>query len=115
MDNIEDGFIKDSQVFFFIATVLALIVILYFILRISLSKRFVPLVVVLSFLAGGAVGNFIDRIVRKFVVDFIYVSLIHFPVFNVADSFVTVSCVVLMVLLLFFYRLFLRNSGVFRA
>ena len=46
----------------------------------------------------------IDRIFRKYVVDFIYFSLINFPVFNVADIYVTVAAVLLVVLILFFYQ-----------
>ena len=98
------GLLKDSQIFFYIATGAALIAIVFFAVRIRLTKRFVPLILLLSLMAGGAIGNLIDRIVQRYVVDFIYVSLIDFPVFNVADSFVTVSCLVLAVLFLFFYK-----------
>lgn len=40
-------------------------------------------------LLSGAVGNFIDRIFRNYVVDFFYFELINFPIFNVADIYVT--------------------------
>ena len=46
----------------------------------------------------------IDRIFRKYVVDFVYFSLINFPVFNVADIYVTVAAFMLVVLILFFYQ-----------
>ena len=46
-------------------------------------------------------GNFIDRVFRGYVVDFIYFSLIDFPTFNVADIYV-VAGVILMVLLIVF-------------
>lgn len=39
----------------------------------------------LFFLTSGALGNLIDRIRLKYVIDFIYFSLIDFPVFNVAE------------------------------
>ena len=39
-------------------------------------------------LFGGAVGNFIDRIIRGYVVDLLYFKLIDFPVFNIADVFI---------------------------
>ena len=57
------------------------------------------------FLTGGAIGNLIDRIFRGeqlfhgSVVDMIYVELINFPVFNVADSFVSVGFVILVVMM----------------
>ena len=46
----------------------------------------------------------IDRVFRKYVVDFIYFSLINFPVFNVADIYVTVAAFMLVVLILYFYQ-----------
>ena len=46
----------------------------------------------------------IDRVFRKYVVDFIYFSLINFPVFNVADIYVTVAAFMLVVLILFCYQ-----------
>ena len=53
---------------------------------------------------SGAIGNLIDRVAHQYVIDFIYVSLIDFPVFNTADCFVTVGCLLLVVLLLFVYK-----------
>lgn len=47
--------------------------------------------IALGLLLGGAVGNLLDRIVRGYVVDYVYVSIIHFPVFNLADSAIVVS------------------------
>ena len=58
----------------------------------------------LSLIAAGAIGNMIDRIRFDYVVDFIYFVLINFPIFNVADIYVTVSTVALVVLLLFVYK-----------
>lgn len=71
----------------------------------------------LAFVLGGGVGNMIDRTVRGSVVDFIdaafvrypqisteggfNISLEPFPIFNVADCFITVGCVSLVVYLLF--------------
>ena len=55
-------------------------------------------------LLSGAVGNFIDRIFRNYVVDFFYFSLINFPVFNVADIFVVISFIGIAVSILFIYK-----------
>lgn len=46
----------------------------------------------------------IDRITLHYVVDFFDFRLIHFPVFNVADIYVTVSMLVLLILCLFYYK-----------
>ena len=49
------------------------------------------------FLVAGALGNMIDRIMLGYVRDFIYFKLIDFPVFNVADIYVTVSAVLILI------------------
>lgn len=46
---------------------------------------------------GGGIGNMIDRIALGYVVDFVDFTLIHFAVFNVADSFVSVGAVMLVI------------------
>jgi signal peptidase II len=51
---------------------------------------------------GGAAGNFIDRITRGYVVDFIDVRLFHYAVFNVADSCVVAGVVILFICMMFF-------------
>ena len=63
-----------------------------------------PLRLVLVFLSAGAAGNLIDRVSLHYVRDFIYFSLIDFPVFNVADIYVTCSVFVLAYLIVFHYR-----------
>lgn len=51
----------------------------------------------IAMLVGGGVGNMIDRVRLGYVVDFIEVEFVDFAVFNVADSFVTVACGILIV------------------
>ena len=57
----------------------------------------------LTLILSGALGNFIDRIFRGFVIDFIdiYIGKYHWPAFNIADSCITVGFVVLMINILF--------------
>ena len=64
----------------------------------------VPLILAGGILTGGAAGNFIDRAFRGYVVDFIYVSLIDFPIFNLADIYVVCGGIALVILVLFHYR-----------
>ena len=54
----------------------------------------------LALMAGGAAGNMIDRLVRGYVPDMIETLFVRFPVFNAADSCLTVGCVLVMVSLL---------------
>ena len=46
-----------------------------------------------SFILGGTIGNGIDRIYKGFVVDFIKLSIINFPVFNIADIFINIGLI----------------------
>lgn len=52
-----------------------------------------PMKAVLAMIIGGGIGNMIDRVRLGYVVDFIDCRFIDFYVFNVADSFVTVGCI----------------------
>lgn len=54
----------------------------------------------LGLMAGGAAGNMFDRLIRGFVPDMIETQFMNFPVFNIADSCLTVGCVLVMVSLL---------------
>lgn len=50
---------------------------------------------------GGGLGNVIDRVFRGYVVDMLKTQFMDFPVFNVADCFITCGCIVLIVHLLY--------------
>ena len=56
---------------------------------------------VYNYFIAGAIGNLIDRIVNGYVVDFLYFKLIDFPVFNVADCYVTIACALLIIFCVF--------------
>lgn len=79
-----------------------LLVILYF--QIPNGKKYKPIQIIWIFILAGAVGNFIDRVSLKYVVDFIYIELIDFPIFNIADCYLTVSCFLLLFLGIFYYK-----------
>ena len=59
---------------------------------------------------GGGLGNIIDRVRLGFVVDMIEVDFISFPVFNVADCFITCGCIALMVSLILFNKEFWKDE-----
>lgn len=83
------------------AVILAAIVVA--VLRIKLPNiRWVRIAALL--IVAGGVGNLIDRVFRGFVVDFISIKLIDFPVFNVADCFVCIGAFVLLIYVIFIYR-----------
>ena len=59
---------------------------------------------------GGALGNMIDRIRLGYVVDMIETQFMNFPVFNVADSFITCGCIALIAHLVLFNRDFWKEE-----
>ena len=98
------GMFQGSVLFFAIVSVLFLGVLLYAWIRIPKERFYLPLLTIATVLAAGALGNFIDRFFRGYVIDFIYFSLIDFPVFNVADIYITVGAVLLVIFVIFFYK-----------
>ncbi len=92
----------EGQSFFILFIgVIFLAVMLFCILKLPEGKKFHILYIFGGILTGGAVGNMIDRLRLGYVVDFIYFSLINFPIFNVADMCIVVSIIVLGFLFLF--------------
>ena len=59
---------------------------------------------------GGGLGNMIDRLRLGYVVDMIETKFITFPVFNVADCFITCGCIALMISLIFFNKEFWKDE-----
>ena len=59
---------------------------------------------------GGGLGNMIDRVRLGYVVDMIETEFIEFPVFNVADCFITCGCIALMVSLILFNKEFWKDE-----
>ena len=98
------GMMQGQQTFFLITGIIAVIVLAYVYFKMPWEKRFLPLRAVAMFIAGGAVGNMIDRVALGYVVDFFYFELIDFPIFNVADIYVTCATIVLALLILFYYK-----------
>lgn len=88
--------------FFIIATIVMLGILIY---MYFMTKNLTPLSrLSISMIAGGAIGNFIDRLRLGYVVDFIDVrfgSFYNFPIFNIADSFVVCGTFLMIILILF--------------
>ncbi len=98
------GMLQNQKFFFIFVAIVILGVISYVLYKMPDNKKYTILHLLLSMIAAGAIGNMIDRIRLNYVVDFIYFVLINFPIFNVADIYVSVSTFVLVLLLLFFYK-----------
>ena len=59
---------------------------------------------------GGGLGNVIDRVRLGYVVDMIETQFIEFPIFNVADCFITCGCILLIVHIIFFNKAFWKEE-----
>ena len=98
------GILNNQQWFFYCTTVILTVMILWLYFKLPRTSYYRPAHIVLIFLVAGAIGNFIDRVKYQYVIDFFYFSLIDFPMFNVADIYVTVGVAVVFLLILFKYK-----------
>lgn len=91
------------QTFLIVLTTLVIAVLAWRYFTLPAGGRFIWIRLCLLFILSGAVGNLIDRVLRRYVVDFIYFVPINFPKFNMADIYITVGVFVLAALMLFYY------------
>lgn len=85
------GILEGQQWFFFVVTVVVVIGIVWYMNKAKASRKLLP--TALGLVLGGAVGNFLDRILNGEVVDFLMFNFgsYTFPIFNVADSCIVVG------------------------
>lgn len=103
------GILSGRIVLFIVFTIIAVVIISKFLLNIyriykinySLNPLVKTLNILMIVLVAGAIGNLIDRIVNGYVIDFISFDFINFPIFNVADCYITVSCILLFIICIF--------------
>lgn len=98
------GMLQNQKGFFLLVSCIVLIAICYILVKLPEDKKYNIMHILLVLIASGATGNMIDRIRLEYVVDFFYFVLINFPVFNMADIYVSVACVLLAVIMLFVYK-----------
>ena len=90
-----------SRVFLSLISIVFSILLIYLIFRKNTLNSFD--LYSYSFILGGTIGNGIDRIYRGFVVDFINLNIINFPVFNIADISINIGFIILL------YNIFKNN------
>ena len=90
-----------SRIFLSLISILFSILIIYLIFRKNTLNSFD--LYSYSFILGGTIGNGIDRIYKGFVVDFINLNIINFPVFNIADISINIGFIFLL------YNIFKNN------
>ena len=90
-----------NRIFLSLISIIFSIILIYLIFR---KNTFNPIdLYAYSFILGGSIGNGIDRIYRGFVVDFINLNIINFPVFNIADISINIGFIILL------YNIFKNN------
>jgi len=96
------GILQGQMLFFYIITVIVVIGIIYYIQKYAKNEPILG--IALGLMLGGAIGNFIDRLFRKEVVDFIntFIFTYDFPIFNIADSALTIGVIILFIYMLIF-------------
>lgn len=85
----------------FISAVVSVFIIWYILTKKNLQLAYY---VALGFILGGALGNLIDRVLYSYVIDFLRLEFINFPIFNLADIFINIGAIILIV------QLFIRKK-----
>ncbi len=98
------GMLQNQSIFFIAIGVIFVAVMVIALVKIPTYGKYHFLRFLLSLITAGAIGNMIDRVMLKYVIDFIYVIYIDFPVFNVADIYVTVGTAALLITILFVWK-----------
>ncbi|MBP0724834.1 signal peptidase II [Bacillus sp. RG28] len=94
------GILQDKMYFFYLITIVFVIAVVYFIQKQAKGDKLLG--ISLGLVLGGAIGNFIDRLFRHEVVDFIHVYTFgyDFPVFNIADSSLCIGVILMIIITL---------------
>lgn len=98
------GILQNMKILFVPLTIVVLVGIMYLLHKMVLNKHYTAYFITLLLIFSGAIGNFIDRIKNSYVIDFIYFKPIDFPVFNLADTYITIGCILLIISILTIYR-----------
>ena len=93
--------LSGNRIFLSLISIIFSILLIYLILRIKTPNQLDLLAY--SFILGGTIGNGIDRILKGFVIDFINLNFIDFPVFNIADISINIGFIFLL------YNIFKNN------
>ncbi|MFR0611173.1 signal peptidase II [Limosilactobacillus balticus] len=88
---------EGQQTFFTIITIIAIIVIGYFIWQ---YRKNASMIIGLALIMAGTIGNFIDRLRQGYVVDMFETTFINFPIFNIADMCLTIGVIWLIICIL---------------
>lgn len=88
-----------KRIFLILITIIVLVILFNYIKKNKITRKIE--LISLSLVVGGSLGNLIDRIIRGYVIDFIDIKIFgyDFPIFNIADSFITIGVILLILTL----------------
>ncbi|MCR5302787.1 MAG: signal peptidase II [Lachnospiraceae bacterium] len=95
------GMLEGHRILFLVISFVVVGAIFYLVYNMPDNNKYKAVEILLIFIAAGGVGNMIDRLLNGYVVDFIYISCINFPIFNVADMYVSICTTILAIIVLF--------------
>lgn len=98
------GILGGKTLLLLVFTFIILLGVVYVYLKLPSSKRYNGVRIISVFMIAGAIGNMIDRLLYHYVIDFIYIPFIDFPIFNVADCYISICSFVLILLSIFYFK-----------
>ncbi len=98
------GMMQGGRWIFIVLTSIVIGIIIFYYTRLPKGKIYSWIRFSLILIVAGALGNFIDRLLNGYVIDFFYFVPINFPVFNMADVYVVCGSILLGVLIIFFLK-----------
>jgi signal peptidase II len=90
--------LEGKMMFFYLVTIVAVVVLVYLFVKADQKEYLYRFALI--FLLAGTIGNAIDRFTRHFVVDMFNLDFMNFPIFNLADTYITVGVILIVVSLI---------------
>lgn len=88
-----------QMILFYLISIAAIVVVVYYLFNPKYKNWLFD--TGLALVLGGIVGNFIDRLHLKYVIDMLQLDFVQFNIFNIADSAITVGIVLVFIYLIF--------------
>lgn len=98
------GLLKGQHIFFIFLSAIISIFLIYLILKLPKERNFKLLCIDIGLILSGNFGNMIDRAFNGYVIDYIYLPKTPLPVFNLADIYISIGCIIAAVLFIFKYK-----------
>lgn len=98
------GMFQGQRLLILIVGAIVIACLLFLLIKMPQGRKFTMFHVIIAFIMAGGIGNIIDRTNLGYVIDFISFVLIDFPIFNVADCYVTCGVIAMCIMILFVFK-----------